>query len=326
MAGQALQEKPASDMGFHDAFIVESPTGARLSTRHQAARGPERAIFLISHGLAEHSLRYAPLADALAARGYQVYGFDHRGHGLTTAPDAERGRFAKRDGEAMLLADLAAIREFALHRHPSLPVLLLGHSMGGVVAARAAETRPSAHAGLCIWNAKLDPGLAGRAGLLLLKAERMFKGSDVPSYFGQRLVLDRYAASIQGAATEFDWLSRDAGEVEAYRADPLCGFACSVSLWIDLIRMSIDAGEHRNLARLPKDLPVNLVGGGADPVTENGRAMTWLAERLKRHGITNVHLTIYPDMRHETLKEHGRDAAIEALADWADGVVARRRV
>lgn len=307
-------------MTYQHAFTLDSPTGAKISARHEPGRGTAKAIFLLSHGLAEHSLRYTRLAGFLAARGYHIYGFDHRGHGMTTAPDAELGRFAKRDGEAKVLADLKAVREYAEARHPGLPVILFGHSMGGVIAARAAELEPQAYRGLCIWNSQLNPGLAGRAGLLLLKAERFFKGSDVPSFFGQRLVLDPWAKAIDGARTEVDWLSHDDEEVDKYIADPLCGFACSVSLWIDLLDMSIAAG--RDLSRLPKALAIDLVGGGQDPATENGRAMEWLAARLWRSGITNVHLTIYPGMRHETLNEHGRDDAMEALADWANGVVA----
>lgn len=313
-------------MIYQDAFTLDSPTGAEVSVRHEPAPGVAKAIFLVSHGLAEHSLRYAPLAGFLAVRGYHVYGFDHRGHGFSTAPDAERGWFARSDGEAKVLSDLEAVRTHAEGRHPGLPVILFGHSMGGVIAARAAEVEPRAYRGLCIWNSQLNPGLAGRAGLLLLKAERFFKGSDVPSFFGQRLVLDPWAKSIPDARTEFDWLSHDSQEVDKYITDPLCGFGCSVSLWIDLLDMSIGAGRDRNLSRLPKTLAINLVGGGEDPATENGRAMQWLAARLKARGITNVHLTIYPGMRHETLNEHGRDDAMKALADWADRVAAGYRV
>jgi alpha-beta hydrolase superfamily lysophospholipase len=309
-------------MKYQDATGLESPTGARLSLRHQPAENGARAIILLSHGLAEHSLRYQPFAIFLAARGYHVFGFDHRGHGLTTAPDAELGRFARREGEKEVLADLAFARSHAEARYPGLPVILFGHSMGGVIAARAAEQEPTAYAGLCIWNSKLNPGPAGQAGLFLLKAERFFKGSDVPSFLGPSLVLDQWAKAIPDARTEFDWLSRDESEVAQYITDPLCGFRCSVSLWIDLVAMSMRAGKISALARLPKTLPVNLVAGGADPATENGRAIEWLDKRLKSLGITNVHLTIYPEMRHETLKEFGREHAMAQLADWADGVVA----
>jgi alpha-beta hydrolase superfamily lysophospholipase len=311
-------------MAFEQEFALESPSGAVISMRHQPAVGPCRALVLLSHGLAEHSLRYAPLARFLAARGHAVYGFDHRGHGRTTAPDAPLGRFAWRDGEARVLADLAAVRRHAEAAHPGRPVILFGHSMGGMIAARAAQAEPQAYAGLCIWNSHLHPGIAGQAGTALLKAERFFNGSDVPSRFGPLFTFDAWAKSVPDARTPFDWLSRDAAEVDRYIADPLCGFDCSVSLWIDLLGMARAGGLDANLARLPRDLPVNLVGGGQDPATAKGWAMSWLAGRLKGLGIKNVHLTIYPDMRHETLNEFGREQAMAMLADWADAVLAAR--
>lgn len=308
-------------MAFGQEVPLESRSGATISMRRQPAEGKARGILLVSHGLAEHSARYQPLARYFARRGYEVYGFDHRGHGFTTAPDAPLGRFAKRDGEARLLEDLATVRERAKADNPSLPLILFGHSMGGMIAARAAEVEPAAYAGLCVWNSHLNPGLAGQVGLLFLKAERFFKGSDVPSRFGPLFTFETWAKSVKDRRTDFDWLSRDEMEVGDYIADPLCGFDCSVSLWIDLIGMARDAGQPANLARLPKTLPINLVGGGQDPATDKGHAMTWLAERLRGQNITNVHLTIYPDMRHETLNEFGRERAMEKLAEWTDGVV-----
>jgi alpha-beta hydrolase superfamily lysophospholipase len=319
----AEPEETLQTMAFEDEFALDSPTGARVNMRHQPAEGNARAVFLLSHGLAEHSLRYAPLARFLAARGHAVYAFDHRGHGLTTAKDAPLGRFARTNGEAMVLADLAAARSHASARHPGLPVILFGHSMGGMIAARAAQAEPRAYAGLCVWNSHLDPGIAGRIGVLLLKAERFFKGSDVPSRFGPAFTFETWAKSVGDARTPFDWLSRDTAEVEKYIADPLCGFDCSVSLWIDLLGMARAGGLRENLARLPKDLPINLVGGGQDPATDKGKAMTWLAGRMQSLDIKNVHLTIYPDMRHETLNEVGRERAMDMLADWADTILAR---
>lgn len=311
-------------MQFEQGFVLESPSGARIRLRRQEPAGTARGVFLLCHGLAEHSLRYAPLAAYLAERGYTVVGFDHRGHGETTAPDAPLGRFALRNGEARLMEDLRAVRHHVAETDPGLPILLFGHSMGGTIAARAAEIDPADYAGLAVWNANLNPGIAGRIGLMLLKAERMLKGSDVPSRLGQALTFDSWAKAIVDARTPFDWLSRDEKEVRKYVDDPLCGFDLSVSLWVDLVAMTIAAGLDENLRRLPKDLPVNLVGGGRDPATDGGKAVSWLAARLHRLHITKVHLTIYPDMRHETLNEFGREKAMAMLADWADSVVSNR--
>jgi alpha-beta hydrolase superfamily lysophospholipase len=310
-------------MTFEDATPLASATGAMLNLRHQPADGAAKAIVMICHGLAEHSARYRRFAKLLASRGYHVYAHDHRGHGGTSAPGAELGRFARKDGARLVLEDVVAVRSFATRRHPGLSAILFGHSMGGMIAMAAAEAYPALFDGLAVWNAHLNPGLAGRAGLLLIRSERFFKGSDVPSRLGPKFTFETWAKSVGGARTPFDWLSRDEREVEAYIGDPLCGFAASVSMWLDVLKLADESGRKQALACLPKALPVNIVGGGQDPATDNGRAMIWLAGRLKSLGMTGIELTIHDEMRHETLNEIGRDDAMKAFAAWADGVVAR---
>jgi alpha-beta hydrolase superfamily lysophospholipase len=308
-------------MGFEHATDLPSPTGASLSLRQAAADGEGKGVVIICHGLAEHSARYQRFAAFLASRGYHVFAHDHRGHGHTRAPDAPLGRFAGKDGAGLVVEDVMAVRGFAAGHHPRLPIILFGHSMGGMIAAATAEAHPSVFNGLAIWNADLHPGLAGKAGVAILKAERFYKGSDVPSLYGPKFTCEAWAKSIPDARTPFDWLSRDLREVEAYIADPLCGFAASVSMWLDVLGLADRSGRISSLSRQPNNLPVCLVGGGHDPATDNGRAMAWLARRMRALGMTDVALTIHDDMRHETLNELGREDAMKAFAAWADGVV-----
>lgn len=310
-------------MGFETATDLPSPTGATLSLRHAPAEGKARAVVLLLHGLAEHAGRYGHFAAFLAARGFDVYAHDHRGHGGTRAPDAPPGRFAWKDGVRLVLEDVIAVRDFAAGRHPGLPVILFGHSLGGMIALATAEAYPDAFDALAVWNADLNPGLAGQAGALLLKAERFLKGSDVPSAFGPRFTFDTWAKSVPDARTPFDWLSRDSRQVRAYIDDPLCGFDASVSMWLDVLALAGHGGSVAALSRLPKALPVSLVGGGHDPATRNGQAMEWLAGRMKALGMSAVTLLIFDEMRHETLNEIGNVDAMKAFAAWADGVIAK---
>ena len=306
-------------MNFETIRSVESPTGAALAVRQATTVSPPpRGVVIISHGLAEHAARYRPFAEFLAERDYAVYAHDHRGHGATRAPDAPPGRFALRDGGRRVVDDVLAIRNLAASEYPGLPIILFGHSMGGFVAVATAETYPDAFDALAVWNADLHPGLAGAAGRLLLKIERFLKGSDVPSDYGPRFTFRQWANSVPDARSDFDWLSRDAAEVDAYIADPLCGWDPSVSMWLDVIELAATAGA--SLARLPRTLPIQLLGGGHDPATANGKAVKWLARRLARLGFLNVHMVIHDEMRHETLREYGRDEAMQTFAAWADRV------
>ena len=211
--------------------------------------------------------------------------------------------------------------DLALAENPGLPVFLFGHSMGGMIAAATAEAHPQAFDGLAIWNSDLNPGLAGKFGRLLLLAERALKGSDVPSSFGPQFTFRPWARSIPDRRTEFDWLSHDPAEVDAYGADPLCGVDGTVSLWLDVVDLATGAGSKAGLNKLARTLPIHLVGGGQDPATGGGQAMQWLAGRMTSMGFLNVSLTLYAGMRHETLKEFGRAEAMSAFAAWADSVV-----
>lgn len=310
---------------FGQVRTHQSPTGAKLGWRHVSASAEPRGVLVVSHGLAEHSGRYRRFAEAMAAQGFHVYAHDHRGHGATRAPDAPSAMFAPRDGARKVLADLRAVRDLAAADHPGLPVILFGHSMGGLIALNAAEADPGLCDALAVWNANFRPGLAGRAGQLLLAIERMLKGSDVPSLLLTKLTFGAWSRSVSDPKTAFDWLSRDEREVAKYVCDPLCGFDATVSLWIDVFAFAFAGARRDRLALLPADLPVHLVGGSADPSTVNGAAVRWLAGRMKARGMTDVTVTIYEGMRHETLNEIGREQATEDFAAWCLQAVGGRR-
>ena len=312
---------------FSNPETLNSPSGAALALRHQPAEGEARGVLLLSHGLAEHSARYAAFAARMAREGFHVYAHDHRGHGHTVARDTPRGQFAPKDGVKRVIEDMRAVRDLAASRHPGLPVLLFGHSMGGLLALAFAEARPADIDGLAVWNSNLEPGPAGRLAQVLLAAERMFKGSDVPSALLPRLTFAAWGKAIPGRRTEFDWLSHDAAQVDAYIADPLCGFDVNVSMWIDIFAVTFADASAEGIARLPKDLPVHLVGGEEDPATDHGRAVRAFARRLEKSRLEDFTTIVYRGVRHETLNESPalRDPAVEAFAGWCRRVAAKGR-
>lgn len=301
---------------FLDPHFHQSPTGAHLAYHHQPAESAPRGIVIVCHGLAEHSRRYRAFAEALAAHGYHVYAHDHRGHGETTAADAALGLFARKDGYSKVIADVVAIRDLATSTQPGLPVILFGHSMGGLIALNVATEHPQAFAALSIWNSNFNPGLAGRFAQGVLSIEQMLKGSDVPSLILPKATFAAWGRAIPGHRTAFDWLSHDPKEVDAYIADPLCGFDASVSMWRDIFRLTFAGVDSERLARLPQRLPVYLVGGAEDPATNMGREIHWLGQHMLDAGMTDVETIVYEGMRHETLNEIGREKAVGDFLTW----------
>lgn len=309
---------------FEKAETLESPTGAILSFRFQPAAAAEKGVLIVCHGLADHAARYQRFAAFMAAEGYNVYAHDHRGHGTTTAKDAPIGRFAEKNGADKVLDDVKAMRDMAAARHPNLPMILFGHSMGGLIALNAAEREPGLYDGLAVWNSNFNPGLAGRAAQVVLAIEKMLKGSDVPSGILPKLTFDAWGKAVPGHRTGFDWLSHDPVEVDKYIKDPLCGFDASVSLWIDLFDLVFAGAAPDRLKRLPSNLPIHLVGGGQDPATNGGREMRWLANRMGAAGLTRVTTVIDPTARHETLNDVGKNVAMRTFSDWCLTVVENR--
>lgn len=298
---------------------LESKSGASLAVRKMKTRGKAKAIIHINHGMAEHAGRYERFAKALAAAGYHVIAHDHRGHGRTTAPDAPLGVFSNMEGMQKVLLDCLAVNRHARETWPDLPLVWFGHSMGGIIGTAYLLQHGNTLDGTILWNFNVDGGFMVHALRLMLKTERAFKGSDVPSSIATKLTFQDWNKKFQPNRTDFDWLSRDEGEVDKYVADPLCGFPCSVGLWLDVTRMILFAADNRNLQNLRNTaLPVNLLGGEADPSSMQGKSMQHLASRMRKAGMTDVTLTLLKDTRHETLNEINRDKATADLIVWLD--------
>ena len=310
-------------MPFDQQRTHESPTGAKIALYTRLAKRHPRGVFQINHGLAEHAERYARFADVLAAVGFHVYAHDHRGHGQTTAPDAPARVFATEDGVNKVIADVGSIHDRIAAEHPGLPVVVFGHSMGGLIAMSFLIRNSGRAQGAAIWNANFSAGALGRLAQAILLWERFRLGSDVPSRILPKLTFQDWAKKIENRRTEFDWLSRDAAEVDKYIQDPLCGWDASVSMWRDVFRLVFNGASNRNLGQIRKDLPFHLVGGERDPATDGGKAVKTLDARLKAGGFSSVRTTVYPDTRHESLNDVNRNAITEDFAAWAGQVCPR---
>ncbi|MCR9124394.1 MAG: alpha/beta hydrolase [Phyllobacteriaceae bacterium] len=308
---------------FAEQFDVASPSGATLNVYHQPAAGDLRAVVQINHGLAEHAARYVRFAHALSAKGIAVYAHDHRGHGSTTAPNAPPSSFSTQgDGVDKVMADVGAVRALIRDRHPSIPIFIFGHSMGGLITMNYALRHPDGLAGAAVWNANFSGGLAGRAAQLILKWERMRLGNDVPSRVLPKLTFAQWAKAVPNRRTDFDWLSDIDAEVDAYIDDPLCGWDASVGMWQDVFAMIFAGGAVGDAPVAARALPFHLVGGGKDPATDGSKAVTAQADRLRKAGFADVAAIIYPDTAHETLNSSIADDAISQFVTWLDARIA----
>ena len=300
-------------------FRFESSTGANLRVFSLISNKEKpKGVVHINHGMAEHAARYETFAKELAKAGYHAYAHEHRGHGETTAPDAPMGNFSNHEGWEKVIEDVNSVNAHIQTQHPDLPIIYFGHSMGAIIGLNYCMMHSNTLQAAALWNSGADGGILLFVYRVLLKIERMFKGSDVPSGVAMKLTFEDWNRKFAPNRTPCDWLSRDETEVDKYVADPLCGFATTTGLWLDVLKGIKNGNRNDELAKIRKNLPMFLLGGGADPCTNKGQAMTRLAHRLERTGIEDLRCKILPDTRHESLNEINRNETIASFIKWLD--------
>ncbi|MDJ0767499.1 MAG: alpha/beta hydrolase [Ilumatobacter sp.] len=272
----------------HDYFV--SSDGLQLFRQAWLPDGDPRGVVLVIHGLGEHSGRYGHVADRLAGAGYAVHALDHRGHGKSNGKRA----FVKRYDE--LMTDLAQFRRMVEEQHPELPLVVLGHSMGGNLAVGHVLDHQDGVAGLALSGAALKAGddLSGPQ-ITIFKA------------------IARVVPGFRPQALSADAISRDPAVVAAYRDDPL--------VFTGKISAGLGAALLESMDRFPARygelrLPVLIMHGTEDQLTpiEGSRELERLA--------TNAHVTshYFEGLYHEIFNEPEQAEVLDDLVEWLDGV------
>jgi alpha-beta hydrolase superfamily lysophospholipase len=295
-----------------ELHVLQSAGGVHVTYRRWLPDGPPRATVQVVHGASEHSGRYERLAAALTGRGLAVHAMDLRGHGRT-AEGTGTGRFGA-PGVDGVLDDVRALQLVAADQHPGLPRLLIGHSMGSVIALAAAERHGDELAGLVLSGPLgVDPALVDT--VTQLEAALAGGLADQPLD-----ALGPFNAAFEPARTPYDWLSRDDAEVDAYLADPLAGddMPLTHGYAAGVFGMSLRAATPEGVAELPDGLPVLLLSGQRDPVGgADAGQVTALAGLLRDRGLP-VEQRVYPDARHEVFNETNRDEVVADLLAWIE--------
>lgn len=304
-------------------FAFQTVDGANLHVSGWTVQQP-KAIVQILHGMAEYGSRYARLAEALAAAGYSTYAHDHRGHGKSVPNGSEPGHMADSDSWNRIVEDAHGVNREIAKRHPGVPIIILGHSMGSFVLQQLLFEHPDDMIAAALSGSNGKPPAIAALGKLIARLERLRVGKRKPSPLLQRLTFGEYNKPYAPARTEFEWLSRDPDEVDKYVADPLMGFAVSTQTWLDLLHALDRISNPSNIAKVPKGMPLYLFAGNKDPVGDNGKGMKNLYDAYKRAAIFDVRLKLYPNGRHEMLNETNRQEVTEDFIAWCDEIIGGR--
>jgi alpha-beta hydrolase superfamily lysophospholipase len=287
---------------------------ANQSTYWQAWLPPDpaRALVIIVHGVHEHSSRYAHVGTRLAAAGFAVYAADHRGHGRSG------GRRGNIERMTLIVDDLSSFVLFAAQRHPGVPVFMVGHSLGGLIALHYATephaTEPHATEPHATEPHATEPHDAQPRVLL---AGLVVSGPAVEVTAGSALqrrlagLLSALVPNLGVAALGTEQISRDPAVVRAYHQDPLV-YRGKIKARTGAEILATMEGLPARLPRLA--MPLLLLHGTDDRIC----ALT---------GSTMVHNTVssadktlhrYQGLYHEVFNEPEREQILTDLLCWLD--------
>ncbi|WP_418130105.1 lysophospholipase [Variovorax sp. 375MFSha3.1] len=264
---------------------LSTPGGETLALRRLPAPGRARAVVVVVHGLGEHAGRYHGLAECLHEWGFAVWAHDHYGHGESSGP---RGGLPS---ELRLVDDLALVIDDARRENPGLPVVLLGHSLGGLVVA-SLVARGVRHVNAVVLSSPgLDPGLNGFQKLLLA-------------------VLPRIAPDLRvGNGLDDNYLSHDPAVVQAYRDDPLTHDRIGGRL----ARFLAYEGEAVQQRAANWPVPTLLLYAGDDRLVRPAASRAFAAAAAPSG---KVEAQCFDTLYHEIFNELEADPVFEALQRW----------
>ena len=271
----------------HASAQFSAADGLLLTRQEWRPEGAPAAVLAVVHGYGEHGGRYRGLAENMAARGYAVHVYDLRGHGRSGGRRGHLGRFTD------YLDDTAAYLEAVREEQPGLPLFLLGHSLGGLIATAYVEDRPTdALAGLILSSPFLRLGMP--VSPLRLSAARLL--SVVAPAMNVGNTIDPTA------------LSHERDVVKAYDTDPLNHHVATARWAAEVLAAQGAALSAAGAIRLP----FLLLYGDADAVADPEASR----ELFTGAGSADKTMHCYEGYYHEIFNEIGRETVFADLAAW----------
>ncbi|QOS97372.1 alpha/beta hydrolase [Brevibacterium sp. JNUCC-42] len=274
-----------------------------------------KGIVQIAHGMTETAERYERFARFLTNAGYIVYANDHRGHGKT-AGSVDKLGYVGQNGFEWMVKNMAQLSQIIRDENPEYPLYLFSHSMGSFLGQKYMYEYPELIEGIILSGSNGSRGVELLAGIGITTLITAIRGEQHRSTWIDSLAFGSFNRHIQSPRTQFDWLSRDATEVDKYIADPFCGVVSTSSFYRDFFKMLHEIQQEPCLQRIPKNLPVFVIAGDEDPVGVCGKGVKRLVKRYEELQLQQVSYKLYPQGRHELLNDINREEVMQDCLAW----------
>lgn len=279
------------------------------------ANNPKGSV-LILHGMAEHHDRYNEFARFLNDHGYDVYLYDHRGHGLDKKYE-DLGMFAEKNGYKLVIRDAITVLRYVRQANRGEKLILFGHSMGSLIARNVIQYYDKIDGCIICGTANVKPFMSTMGSAYGWFVDK-FHGPYSRNQSLANLITGGKRYQKVSNRTAFDWLTRDNSIVGAYIHDPYCGFLCTTSFYRDMLKFTYLSAVPKLIKRTRRDLPILIISGSDDPVGNFGKDVAKLFTQYQHYGFTKVDCTIYDECRHELLNELNHKEIMDDIYNWME--------
>jgi len=310
----------------HDTIVQKMSDGFEISIHRWLPARTVKGVVLLSHGMAEYAERYMRFGTLLAKNGIAFIAEDHRGHG-ETAENAEKngtgkfGYLADKDGFFRVVDDLHEECLALRQSYPGKKIILFGHSFGSFIAQGYCEKYGDTIDGCILCGTAGPRESLTHFARFLAATIKLFIGGRHVSLAMNAMAFGSNNAKMKNPRTEFDWLSRDTKNVDAYIADKWCGFPCTIGFFYDMFNGLCAIHTKKAMNSIPKKLPVYIICGTDDPVGTYGKTVRHLYDIYRADGIKSVELKMYDGGRHELLNETNCSEVEQDLLSFINRII-----
>lgn len=286
-------------VNFMKSVTIAARDGFLLSATDFAIDNP-KAVVQIVHGAKEHKERYYPFMEYLNKCGFAAVVSDNRGHGESVN---ERYPLGFMDDFNLIVSDQYDVTKYIMQAYPDVPIYMLGHSLGSMIARVYLERHDDALTKLVL-SGTANYISAGKIGIAT--ANIMHK---IKTGHGYSKLLERFANFLDDS-----WVVGDPDALQKYRSDPLCTYKYPIASMNEVFKINAELHKYDNYEVKNKDLPILSVSGELDPVTGGEKGIKDTVKTLNRLGYHNVTTIVYENMYHEVLNETERQRVYDDIA------------
>ena len=276
--------------------------------------GEKIAVIQISHGMTEYADCYDEFARYMNQKGFIVTANDHLGHGDSIRSEEYIGWI---DDIMDVMHDIHKLRQITRHKYPELPYIILGHSMGSYFARQYIELYGKGLAGAIFMGAGSLGNPDQFMGPITCQLLAIQHGKLYYSPYIENVGFTDFNSRIDKVRTEKDWLCANPDYIDKYLADPKTQKVhLKVLMYREMGKGIYFLQKPKNIAKIPKDLPIYLIYGEEDPVGKYGADVEGIAAAYEAAGIRSVIKKSYPGCRHHLFFETCKEQVFEDITDW----------